>query len=224
MQGTLERALTAITGESTGIAGSGRTDAGAHACAQVVAFSTHSSLPVETLKRALNAHLPHDIAVVRVDEVDESFHPRFDAVARVYRYLIWNRPERSPFLRGRAYHVPVRLDEAAMREALNHLVGILDVSAFVPVAAEGSRTRQLFAAACRRDGDLITITLEASGFMRQMVRAIVGTVLRVGRGTITLEEFDAIVQAGRRELAGDTAPAEGLYLEKVVYRDMRDEK
>jgi tRNA pseudouridine38-40 synthase len=218
VQGTIEQALEAITGEDVRITGSGRTDAGAHACAQVIAFSTRSTLPAETFRRALNAHLPDDIAVVSAEDAAADFHPRFDASSRIYRYLIWNRPERSPFYLGRAHHVPVHLNDARMNDALSRLVGIRDVSAFVPVRADGPRARRIFSARCCREGDLITITLEASGFMRQMVRAIVGTVISVGRGRMSVEEFEVIVRAGRRTLAGDTAPAHGLYLDEVVYR------
>jgi tRNA pseudouridine38-40 synthase len=217
VQGTLEQALAAITGEDVHITGSGRTDAGAHAVGQVIAFDTESSLSADTFRRALNAHLPWDISVVASTEAAAEFHPRFDAAARAYRYLIWNRPERSPFWRGRAYHIPAPLDVAAMSAALDRLVGLRDMSSFVPMRTEGSRTRQIFGATCVRDGDVIEITLTASGFMRQMVRAIVGTVIQVGRGTMTVNEFEAVAASGSRLLAGDTAPAEGLYLVEVVY-------
>jgi tRNA pseudouridine38-40 synthase len=217
VQGTLEQALAAITGENVHITGSGRTDAGAHAIGQVFAFDTGSSLPADTFRRALNAHLPRDISVTASADAPEAFHPRFDATARVYRYLIWNRPERSPFWRGRAHHIPVPLDVDAMSAALGRLVGLRDMSSFVPVKTEGSRARHIFSAECRRDGDLISVTLEASGFMRQMVRAIVGTVIRVGRGTMGVGEFATVAASGSRLLAGDTAPAEGLYLVEVIY-------
>jgi tRNA pseudouridine38-40 synthase len=150
------------------------------------------------------------------------FHPRYDATSRIYRYLIWNRPERSPFWEGRAYHVAARLDERRMDEALCHLVGVRDIGSFVPARATGKRVRPIFAAGCDRTFDLIRITLEASGFMRQMVRAIVGTAIQVGRGSMTVEEFESVVSSGCRTVAGDTAPAHGLYLEKVTYPDRRD--
>ena len=224
VQGTIERALKLITGEDIGVAGSGRTDAGAHARGQVIAFSTSSQLPAITLQRALNANLPADIAVIAAEEVEADFHPRYDAASREYRYLIWNRSERSPFFGGRAFHVPVPLDDALMSRTLGLLVGNTDVSAFVPVRADGNRFRRIHAAGCDRDGHLITITLQASGFMRQMVRAIVGTVIRVGRGTMSIEEFDTVVRLGRRSLAGDSVPAYGLYLDRVIYPNPMSEE
>lgn len=209
----------AVTGEQVHIVGSGRTDAGAHAFGQVVAFSTESSLPTDALVRAFNAHLPSDIAVTTVADVSASFHPRFDARSRTYRYLIWNRRVRSPFYRDRATHVRTPLDESAMDQALRGLIGQHDVSAFVPVQHEGSRDRVIFRSGCTRDGDLVVVEIEASGFLRQMVRAIVGTVIRVGTGHLSPDGFQAILKSKRRELAGDTAPSRGLYLVSVAYPD-----
>lgn len=217
VQGTIERAITAVTGETAAITAAGRTDAGAHARRQVIAFSTHSTLSSDTFRRALNAHLPESVAVTRVDDVPLAFHPRFDASKRTYEYFIWNRPVRSPFFAGRATHVPWYLDVDLMDDAASGLVGIRDVSAFVPAAATGDRRRLIYAASCKRDGDLVVVRLEASGFMRQMVRAIVGTLMQVGAGRRTVDDFVAITEAGRRQLAGTTAPADGLYLIDVEY-------
>jgi tRNA pseudouridine38-40 synthase len=222
VQGELERALMAVTGERTGIVASGRTDAGAHSLGQVVAFSTESALSADTFRRALNAHLPDDITVARTDDAPPGFHPRFAARRRTYRYLVFNRAERSPFYRDRALHIATPLDVSRIEEALQLLVGRRDVSAFVPVQANGNRERYIYAASCRRDGDLVSITLEASGFMRQMVRSIVGTVIRVGRGKLSVSDFAEIMRSGRRELAGDTAPAHGLYLAEVLYDESID--
>jgi tRNA pseudouridine38-40 synthase len=217
VQGTLEAALQLITGERTAVIGSGRTDAGAHALGQVCAFSTASALPPDTFRRALNAHLPDDLAVISACEVDADFHPRFEAVRRTYRYLIWNRETRSPFWQGRAAQVRVPLDERRMDEALQLLAGPRDMSSFVPARTTGSRVRTIFSASCRRDGDLITIEIAASGFMRQMVRALVGTVIRVGTGRLDLADFQRVVDMAHRPAAGDTAPAHGLYLVRVDY-------
>jgi tRNA pseudouridine38-40 synthase len=217
VQTTLERAISATTQEDIRVVGAGRTDAGAHAYSQVVTFSTDSILPVTVLVRAINAHLPRDIVVARATEIDPSFHPRHDATSRLYRYLIWNRPVRSPFWEARAAHVRPRLQVETMDEAAKCLLGLHDFSAFAPVNAIIERTRVMYAASCRRDGDLVTLDFEAQGFMRQMARALAGTLLGVGLGKITLEEFEHILQSGDRTQAGETMPAYGLYLVRVKY-------
>ena len=197
--------------------GSGRTDAGAHSLGQVVAFSTGTSLSPDVLQRAINAHLPDDLAVTEASEVETDFHPRFDASSRLYRYTIWNRAVRSPFWAGRAAHVKRPLDAGMMSEAADLLVGRHDFGAFVPVGLPGSRERTIYHAACRREGDLVTVDLEATGFMRQMVRAIVGTLVRVGLRSIELNDFRRILLSADRTKAGTTMPAHGLYLVAVNY-------
>jgi tRNA pseudouridine38-40 synthase len=222
VQATLEDALSRVTQENVHVIGSGRTDAGAHAAFQVVAFSTESVLQTETLQRAANALLPRDVAITSAREVAESFHPRFDAASRVYRYLIWNRPVRSPFWEGRAMHVKPHLDEQAMHRALQYLHGRCDFASFVPANFVGSRERTVCAARCRRDGPLVIVDIEAEGFMRQMVRSIVGTLIDVGRGKIGAREFERIVLARDRTQAGRTASAHGLYLVAVRYQEPMD--
>lgn len=216
VQTTLEAAIAAVTQEQVRVVGSGRTDAGAHAAEQVIAFSTRSALPLDVLRRAINVYLPADIVITSSAEVASDFHPRFDASSRVYRYLIWNRPERSPFWSGRAAHVKARLEESAMNLAAKHLIGAHDFGAFVPATGK-SAVRTMFRADCRRDGHLVAIELEASGFMRQMVRSIAGTLIRVGLGKLSVEEFGAVLQSGDRARAATTAPSHGLYLVQVKY-------
>lgn len=217
MQSVLESAIGRVTGENVGIIGSGRTDAGAHARAQVIAFSTESSLSVEVLGRAINAYLPDDITVTSIAEADVTFHPRFDARSRTYRYLIWNRSTPSPFWVGRAMFVRPRLDVATMAEAARLLEGMHNFGAFVASSAPGDRTRTMYSARCWRESDLVLVELEATGFMQQMVRAIAGTLVRVGLGKLTPAEFSAILSSRDRVQAGDTAPACGLYLMRVQY-------
>lgn len=219
MQGTLEKAIGAVTQEQVRVIGSGRTDAGAHALHQVVAFSTASTLSADTLRRAINAHLPDDVSVAEARDARSDFHPRFDAVSRSYRYLIWNRPFRSPFWVGRAAHVKPRLDERAMDAAARSLLGSHDFSAFADVREETDRCRHMYRAECRRQGDLVALELEASGFMRQMVRSIAGTLIRIGSGQMRPENMQEILASGDRSRAGDTAPACGLYLIDVRYPD-----
>ena len=217
MQATLEQAIAAATQENVRVAGSGRTDAGAHALRQIVAFSTSCSLPPEVLGRAINEHLPDDIAVTSVAEVAASFHPRYDASRRVYRYQIWNRPVRSPFWVGRAAHVKYPLDQERMNEAAAILVGEHDFSSFVPAILGGSRTREVYRAECWRSGHLVIVELEGTGFMRQMIRSIVGTLVRVGAGKMEVAELSEILASRDRALAGNTMPAAGLYLMDVIY-------
>lgn len=213
----LEMAIQKITGAESTVRGSGRTDAGAHALAQTVTFSTDSGLTAQQLGRALNAVLPRDIAVSEAADVDPSFNPRHDAIRRTYRYMIWNREVRSPFHEGRAAHVKRRLDVTAMDGALSTLIGSHDYSSFVPVRLEATRRRTIYDARCWREGDLVLVELTGSSFMRQMVRAIVGTLIWVGLGSCTRQEFAEIVRSRDRLRAGDTAPACGLYLHRVEY-------
>lgn len=217
VQGILEQAIERITGESSAVIGSGRTDAGAHALGQVVAFSTGSGLSAETLRRALNAHLPADVRVVSVHEADADFNPRFDAVARHYRYLIWNREPASPFWNGRAAFVRLPVDVEGMNEAAQALVGEHDFTAFVASTASGSRVRTMYSASVHRDGHLVVIELEANGFMQAMARSIAGTLMLVGRGTLRPADMATILSSRNRSLAGETAPAHGLYLVDVRY-------
>lgn len=217
VQQVLEEAVATVTGEQTRVLGSGRTDAGAHALGQVVAFDTSSSLSPQVLQRALNAHLPADIAVLDCEESSAEFHPRYDAVSRVYRYVFWNGSTRAPWWEGRAARVREKLDEVRMQEAALYLIGRHHFGAFVASAVSGSREREIFAARCWRDGDLVTLELEGSGFMKQMVRAIAGTLARVGAGRMTPDDFRAVLAGRDRRRAAGTAPAHGLYLVRVNY-------
>jgi tRNA pseudouridine38-40 synthase len=217
VQGTIERAIENATGEHSAVTGSGRTDAGAHALAQVFAFSTSSALPATTLRNALNAHLPADIRVLSAEEVNESFHPRFDATSRVYRYLIYNREPASPFWKDRAALVRGPLDVDRMNEAAALLVGTYDFDAFVASTAEGPRTRTMFGARVWRQDALVTIELEANGFMQQMARSIAGTLILVGSGKLAPADISSILESRDRSRAGSTAPAHGLYLVDVRY-------
>lgn len=224
VQATLEDALSRVTQEDIHVIGSGRTDAGAHALSQVVAFSTASSLPPFVLQRAANALLPRSIAITEARDAAPAFHPRFDARSRLYRYLIWNRPVRSPFWEGRSMHVKPWLDVEAMDGALRQLVGRHDFSSFVPANFDGPRERTVCATRCRREGPLVSIEIEAEGFMRQMVRSLAGTLIEVGRGRIDGADFARIVRACDRTQAGRTAPACGLYLAAVRYDEAESPK
>lgn len=217
VQGLLEQAVERVTGENVSVEGAGRTDAGAHALGQVVAFSTQSLLAPDRLRNALNAHLPADIRVISAREASESFHPRYDAISRLYRYLIWNREPASPFWATRSALVRQPLGAERMHEAAQSLIGTHDFSAFVAATANGSRVRSMYSAAVQRDGNLVIVELEANGFMQQMARSIAGTLILVGTGKLHPRDVPPILLSRDRSKAGPTAPAHGLYLVDVRY-------
>lgn len=219
IQGLIEEKLAILTGELIHLIGSGRTDAGVHALGQVAHFKTKSQMDVHTIQRALNSLLPSDIVIQRAEEVKEDFHARKQSKSKVYEYCILNRKVRSPFQHGYAWHIPQKLDFRAMEGATQDLVGEHDFSSFRSV---GSPTRTAVRKVIRakwkkgRDG-LIRFEIEANGFLKQMVRAIVGTLVEVGKGKISSEEFQKILCAKDRKRAGPTAPARGLFLKEVKY-------
>jgi tRNA pseudouridine38-40 synthase len=219
VQSVLEAGVQQITGRLARVSGAGRTDAGAHALGQVIAFSTESLMPAGDFRRALNAVLPRDVSITDASEAPLAFHPRFDALSRTYRYMVWNRAVRSPFYSRRAAHVRPVLDESRMNQAAQTLVGRHDFSSFVAATAVGTRVRTMFRAACKRDGDLVAIELEANGFMRQMARAIAGTLIDVGCARLDDNDMSSILTSRDRHCASATAPAHGLYLVNVRYPD-----
>ena len=219
IQGALEQALRKLTGRKVTLAGSGRTDAGVHALRQVAHFKTDSRIPSLKLQKALNALLPPDIAVTAVKDAVSGFHSRFWAVSKVYRYTILNRPYRSAFLRHKAYFCPWKLDLALMKREARALVGRHDFSSFKASGAkENCPVKTVERLSLSREGQLIHIDIQADGFLYNMVRVIVGTLVDIGRGRLKPGSMKRILQARDRKLAGMTAPAEGLYLVKVRYK------
>ncbi|GAC1519030.1 MAG: tRNA pseudouridine(38-40) synthase TruA [Chloroflexota bacterium] len=217
VQSVIEESIATVTQEYAPVVASGRTDAGAHALGQVIAFSSLTRLQDQVLQRALNATLPRDIVVTHVQDVAADFHPRFDAHSRTYRYLLYNRHVPSPLWRLRAAHVRRPLDVGAMAEAASALLGRHNFAAFVPAIQAVESTRTFYSSHCRRRGDLIAVDLRASGFKRQMVRSIVGTLIWAGEGKIGRDDFSTIMASGDRRRAGETMPAHGLYLLDVHY-------
>ena len=215
----IEEKLALLTGEPVHLIGSGRTDAGVHAFGQVAHFKTKSQMEVHSIQRALNSLLPPDIVIQRAEEVEEDFHARKQSKSKVYEYRILNRNIRSPFHRGYAWHISQELDFEEMKNATQRLVGEHDFSSFRSV---GSPTRTAIRKVIRaewkrgRDG-IILFEIEANGFLKQMVRAIVGTLVEVGQGKISSEEFQRILDSKDRKRAGPTAPAHGLVLKEVKY-------
>lgn len=224
VQGTLASAIGRITGEKVLPQGSGRTDAGVHALAQVATFSTESSVPAENLVKALNDLLPASIRVLEASEVASDFHARKSAQAKTYRYRIYRGPICPPFFARYVWHYPYALDEAAMARAGGLIVGEHDFTSFAAVDPERGRkddnvnnVRQIQASKWRRVGGELVYTVRGSGFLHHMVRNLVGTFILVGKATLQPEDVVRILKAKDRSAAGATAPASGLYLVQVDY-------
>ncbi len=222
VQEELEGTLTTLLGHEVKIKASGRTDAGVHAEGQVVTFWTNCPIPTQRLPVALNGLLPPDIVAKKATEVPPDFHPRFDAISRVYRYLIDNRPAPSVLLRRYAWHIPNRLDINAMRQAAKFLVGTCDFASFQASGSDlGSTVRSMKRVTVSQHDGVIVVTLEANAFLYHMARIIVGTLVEVGLGKRTPDEMGAILYARDRKAAGKTAPPHGLCLLKVKYKQCK---
>ncbi len=244
VQGELASAIGRLSGENVLPQGSGRTDAGVHALAQVASFATASTIPVENWRRALNDILPASIRVLQVIEAAPEFHARKSARAKTYRYRIYRGAICPPFLARYVWHYPYPLEEAVMVAAADVVVGEHDFTSFAAVdpervermAAEENvgvgksatthlqttnlqmtNVRTIFSSNWTREGAELIYTVRGSGFLHHMVRNLVGTFVLVGKGTLSREEFRRILDARDRTAAGPTAPASGLYLVEVEY-------
>jgi tRNA pseudouridine38-40 synthase len=218
VQGELETALATITQEPVRITGAGRTDSGVHAVGQVVAFHTTWQRTVAQLHRAWNAVLPRDVAVLSLTEAAPSFHPRFGAQSRAYRYTIWNHPVRNPLLRRTALWQRRTLDLGKMAEAARLLGGEHDFATFGSPPQGTNTIRRIYRAMWARDVEKLYLDIEGNAFLYRMVRSIVGTLLQVGTSELSVERFASIFAAADRSLAGPTAPAHGLCLMVVKYQ------
>lgn len=218
IQEAVEAAVRSVSQTAIPVIAAGRTDAGVHALGQVASFITEKPLSSSEWLRALNATLPEDISARSVERVADDFHARYSAVRKLYAYRILHRPERSALERTRAWHLYGKLHLNAMREAAKHLVGKYDFSSFQghPTDVENPIC-DLKRLEIIRDQDIVRIELEADRFLKQMVRAMVGTLVEVGQEKRKPEEMKKILDAKDRRAAGYTAPAHGLYLVKVEY-------
>ena len=218
IQGLLEDALARLEGGAVTMHGAGRTDAGVHALAQVGSVRVTFAHDPATVLRALNATLPPEIRVTRVEDAAPEFHARFDARAKWYRYQIANVPVASPFTRAYAWHIPEPLDRTAMAGAAAALVGRHDFCAFQSSGTDVHTTvRTLTRSTWLDESGLLVYEVAGDGFLRHMVRAIVGTLVEVGRGWRTAEQVAALLAGRSRAQAGATAPAHGLLLARVEY-------
>lgn len=216
VQGALVEALERLAGTKVGIIGAGRTDAGVHALGQAASFRAALTLTDGELFRALNAILPPDIRIGEIRRVPASFHALRDAKSKIYRYRICLARQMSPFDLRYALHWPYPLDVRRMRRAAAAFVREADFSSFSS-NRERHPVRAVVRSELRRRGDEIVYTIEAGGFLRSMVRAVVGTLLEVGRGRLEPEAIDGLFAARARTTASPTAPARGLCLERVIY-------
>jgi tRNA pseudouridine38-40 synthase len=219
IQQTIQTVLSRILRENIKLIGSGRTDAGVHASGQVANFKTKSKMPVSQILRALNGLLPKDIVVVTVKEVSSRFHSRFDAILKTYRYQILNREYPTVFKRLYQWNISYKLDFELMQTAANLLTGKKDFRSFqASDKKKRSSVRKIKKISIKKQGDVINIDIEADGFLYNMVRNIVGTLVEIGRGKIKPEDIKEITDAKDRKAAGPTAPAKGLCLVKVTYK------
>ena len=218
VQGVLQRAVSVFTGTQTRITGSGRTDAGVHALGQVANFFCDPHTPVHKMERALNALTPPDVSVRDIEIVPDCFDARRDARSRLYEYRILNRPSPSPFEAKYAWHVHDRLDVPAIQHAITCLQGEHDFSSFRAAGCDAAQpTRIVYHTAFTSRGDLLIFSIEATAFLRHMVRNIVGTLVEVGRKQRDPQSFADLLGARDRTKAGPKAPAQGLFLMKVNY-------
>jgi tRNA pseudouridine38-40 synthase len=229
IQDIMSNTISGLTGEQIRLNSASRTDAGVHALGQVAVFMTDSVLPTDTLKRALNAQLPKDMRILDAEELDSDFHPRYRAVKKSYYYLIEKTQKQSVFLHRYAWRIPVHLDLASMSKAAALLQGEHDFSAFRGAGCGAKTTVRTIHSitlssydcidfmTAKIHGDFIKIRIEANAFLRHMVRNIVGTLIEAGKGRIAPETVRNILTSCDRKLAGPTAPAKGLFLEKIFY-------
>jgi tRNA pseudouridine38-40 synthase len=220
IQGLLEEALGRFEGGPVTVHGAGRTDAGVHALGQVASAQVTCLHAVDALLRGLNASLPPEVRVTAVEEAPPDFHARFSARSKTYRYLLRNAPIVSPFERAYVWHVPEPLDVEAMREAAAVLVGTHDFAAFGSAGSETKDTVRTIAwsdVQLRDAEGLLAYEVAGTGFLRHMVRAIVGTLVEIGRGRRPASSMSALVAGRSRADAGATAPSHGLFLVRVDY-------
>lgn len=219
IQRVLEETIQTITKESVRVIGSGRTDAGVHALNQVANFVCHSPIDEKSFLKGINSLLPAEVVVKNLEEVEETFHAQYDAKSKVYLYQIYNSPIRSPFYRKYAWYVFRFLDIDAMKSAAEQFLGTHDFSSFCAAGCTvKSHVRTITEIQIEKSHQgLLEIVIEANGFLRHMVRNIVGTLVYVGQGRFTPEDVGKIIQVKDRKQAGVTAPAHGLFLKEVKY-------
>jgi tRNA pseudouridine38-40 synthase len=219
IQQTIETVLNTILQEDIRLIGSGRTDSGVHALGQVANFRTRSAMPLRQIQRALNGLLPGDIVITSVKEVSPGFHSRYDASSKIYRYSILNCPHNRVFSRLYQCHIAYGLDHKLMKKAAHALTGRKDFRSFqASDKKDRGSVRDIRGLSVKRQGHIINIDIEADGFLYNMVRNIVGTLIEIGKGRLAPGRIGDILDAKDRRMAGPTAPAKGLCLMRVRYK------
>lgn len=218
IQEEIMKAIKKITSENVVINGSGRTDARVHAKGQVANFYTSSNISIKKLPLAINHFLPKDIAIIEAKEVPDDFHARYSAIGKVYSYQIHTRSQRSPLLRNYSYHIPYKLDIKQMEKAVEIFKGTHDFKGFMSSGSSSQNTiRTIYDIIIVKEKDNIRITFQGSGFLYNMVRIMVGTLVEVGRGKRDISTVKEALETGIRLKAGHSAPPQGLFLDKVLY-------
>lgn len=219
VQVEIEKALKNMTGESISILGSGRTDSGVHAFAQVANFKTNSNIKSKEFQMGLNSSLPIDITISDATEVNPDFHAQFSSKSKIYIYKILNNDFPSALIRKRAWFMPLVLDVDKMQEAAQYLIGEHDFKAFSQSGIEVKTTVRnvLNVSLEQKENNIILFSIEATGFLKRMVRLIIGTIVQVGKGKITPLDFAEILKTGEKTKFVYAAPPQGLYLKEVKY-------
>ncbi|MEE9523120.1 MAG: tRNA pseudouridine(38-40) synthase TruA [Thermodesulfovibrionales bacterium] len=229
VQSVIEHSLRKIAPDSSSLLATGRTDAGVHALEQISCFKTTVKHSPDTIKKALNAQLPNDIVILEANYCEPSFHPRYDALKKIYSYMICADQNISPFLHRYVWNIHYRLDIPEMKKASSSLIGRHDFSSFqASGCAAKNPTREVMSISIKKKttlpfmdykirGNFLTISVEANAFLRHMVRNIVGTLVEVGRGRIKAGELKKILASHDRTMSGPTAPPQGLFLHQVFY-------
>lgn len=219
VQEVFQEALTKVLGTCPDIKGCSRTDSGVHALDYCVSLRTDHTIPAQRLVRALNHFLPADIAVLSCEDADDEFHARYSCTGKEYIYKIWNHPVRDPFGDGYMLHYWYDLDVDLLNEAAKHYIGSHDFTSFCTLDSrdKGDLTRTVTKAEVVREGNMVIFKVAADGFLYNMVRIMVGTLLRVAQGKFRPDDIPKILEAKDRAVAGPTAPPWGLYLNRVFY-------
>lgn len=218
LQEVVQRAIERILDHPVKIYAAGRTDTGVHAFGQVINFFTDKMIDIRSIEKGVNSLLPGDVRVKNAREVDMSFHARYSAKSKSYIYCIVNSPYQAPFHIRYSWHIPYALNTCLMNECLKEIIGVHDFASFKKKnELYKKHDREVLRAGIKRRGGFIYILIEATGFLRYMVRNIVGTLVLVGEGKISKEDFIAILQSRDRVNAGPTAPPQGLFLRKIRY-------
>lgn len=229
IQGILQRTIQKITGESVKLIAAGRTDAGVHAINQIASFLTSNKLKTDVIQRAINANLPYDIRVLDVCDKDLQFNPRFDAKSKIYSYFISTSHTISPFVYRYTWNIPYELNIEEMTESLKFFIGKHDFSSFRGsgcgaknsikdiISTNIEEAHSIDFMTFQIYGNFIKFSIEADSFLRHMVRNIVGTTVEIGRGKWNAQDMYRIIKAKDRKMAGPTAPARGLFLERINY-------